>query len=371
MPHLAAELVDSIISFLHPHSLQHGLGTANFLDKSTAKAVAKCALVCRAWVSSSRRVLFYRMHVVKLTAHGLAKLFKKPQRLTFLPFVRELEFSGDIAEDRWMSTVFPRIAKHLLPTIHTLVLAKRWSGGQPPPSFLPLALSGVTHFELVGAWSLKLSDTIRVIIAFSTLQTLKVWLESDWVDVTLPEDTHPPPETLRALDLRGNAMGALFSWIQRKPGASLPVEMLDLHFPYYTHEDSIHSAVHYIHSLGQVLQSLALNLDFWTRVPANLELLPTNTRLRALSIHAPPPVTLALVKKISLPLQLETLTISVIKKYDGMHEMWKEVDRAVAPAPIRRLRIVHHEGTNEAQMLKAFPLCVAQGMVVTQIEEMQ
>ncbi|KAJ7184691.1 hypothetical protein C8R46DRAFT_1064815 [Mycena filopes] len=378
MPHLAAELVDSIISFLHPHSLEHGLGSANFLDKSTAKAVAKCALVCRAWVPSSRRVLFYRMQIRKVTAHGLAKLFKRPQRLTFPPFVRELEFTGAIAEDRWMSTVFPRIAKHLLPTIHTVVLMKQWSGGQPTPSFHPLALSAITHFELVGAWSLKLSDTIRVIAAFSSLQTLKVWLDTNWVDVTLPEDTPPPPEPLRALHLRGNAMEALFSWIQRKPGGSLPVEILDLYFSFDTSENRIRSGVQYIHSLGQALQSLALRFEFWGYVPTPLlvELLPTNTRLRALSIHAPPTLTLALLKKISFPSQLKTLTLLVMFKYTVPPETWQEIDRMVAPTAIQRLHIVHvalrDAGVDQTRVLEAFPLSVARGIVVMQsLREMQ
>ncbi|KAJ7184686.1 hypothetical protein C8R46DRAFT_1343715 [Mycena filopes] len=365
MPHLAAELVDSIISFLHPHPLEHGLGSANFLDESTAKTVANCALVCRAWVPSSRRVLFYRMHVKKLTAYGLAKLFKRPQRLTFLPFVRELEFTGGIAEDRWMSTVFPKIAKHLLPTIHTIVLAKQWSGGPPSPSFLPLALSGITHFELVGAWSLKLSDTIRVIAAFLTLQTLKVWLESNWVDVTLPEDTPPPPETLRALDLRGKAMVPLFSWIR------LPIEMLHLHFPSspYHDPDSPHrSGVEYIHSLGSALQSLALDFNVWSWVPGGF--LQPNTRLRTFSIQTPLPLMHVFLGNISFPPQLETLTIFVMKEYPVHGERLQKFDRTFAPTAIQRLHVVHLDGgINETRMLEAFPLCVARGMVVTQSKE--
>ncbi|KAJ6580059.1 hypothetical protein DFH09DRAFT_1275777 [Mycena vulgaris] len=90
MPPVPGELVDLIISSLLPTTLEPRNEDVNYLDGSLAVVVGKCALVCMDWVPSSRRALFYRIHIRQDSVYGLAKLFNRPQRLTFLRFIREL-----------------------------------------------------------------------------------------------------------------------------------------------------------------------------------------------------------------------------------------------------------------------------------------
>jgi uncharacterized protein (DUF1810 family) len=259
MPALAAELVDSIISFLHPIPLQRVHGIQNYLDKPAATHVAKCALVCRDWVPSSRRVLFYRVHVRQNTAYGFAKLFNRPQRLTFPSFIRELELRDGIAEHRWMKTVFPKIAKHLPSSIHTVLLTARY-GSSPLQSLAIPSLRGITQFGLVGQWKLKLADTLECIASFPALEGLKLWLAHDWEDRTLPEPIPRPADTLMSLNFRILCPEPLFEWIQE---SSVIISELHLYFPFAMQRAPIESTSQYIRSLGPSLTSLALTFDIW------------------------------------------------------------------------------------------------------------
>ncbi|KAJ7625998.1 hypothetical protein FB45DRAFT_1005236, partial [Roridomyces roridus] len=72
MSALAPELIDLILSHLHPLSTTPSKSD-NVLDKEAAHSVGKCALLCKAWLPRSRRILFYRLSVRKWAAHGLAK----------------------------------------------------------------------------------------------------------------------------------------------------------------------------------------------------------------------------------------------------------------------------------------------------------
>ncbi|KAJ6588049.1 hypothetical protein B0H19DRAFT_197695 [Mycena capillaripes] len=256
---IAAELVDSIVSFLCSAPLKRGHDQNNYLDKSAATHVAKCALISRGWVPASRRVLFYRIHVKRFTAHGFAKLFKRPERLTFLPFIRELEFRDGTVTHNWMNTVFPKIAKHFPSSINILVLNAN-SPGSPgsPAEHVCRSFSGVTHFELVGDWKLKFSDTLQCIASFPALEGLKVRLTREWDDRTPPEPSIRPAETLRSLNFGGHGMELLFDWIQE---TGIIVPELAVKFPFAPSPTSIQSTVQYIRSLGPFLTSLAVTFD--------------------------------------------------------------------------------------------------------------
>ncbi|KAJ7741174.1 hypothetical protein DFH07DRAFT_59209 [Mycena maculata] len=255
MPRVPAELVDLIISFLHPHPLRCGNGIGNFLDKAVARNVGLCGLVCRAWAPSSRRVLFYRVHVRQYTAHAFAKLFRKPQHLTFLPFIRELEFRNGIAENSWMNTVLPKITKHLHPS--TLVL----SAGSAHFDTLPrLHLRTITRLEIVN-FPLDSTDAIEFIASFPALEGLKVWLENEWRSTELPQATLRPAESLRCLDLKSTEMGSFLGWFQ---GCRAAISTLRLCHPssMRTTPESFRSTAEYIESLGPSLTSLTIKVDF-------------------------------------------------------------------------------------------------------------
>ncbi|KAJ6566996.1 hypothetical protein B0H19DRAFT_1139098 [Mycena capillaripes] len=292
MSALAAELVDSIVPFLCPAPPKRGHDGNNYLDKSTATHVGKCALISRGWVPASRRVLFYRVHVSQFTAHGFAKLFKRPERLTFLPFIRELEFRDGLVTHNWMNTVFPQIAKHLPSSISILVLNANHSGSPcSPAEHVCRSFSGVTQFELVGDWKLKFSDTLQCIASFPALEGLKVRLARDWDDRTPPEPSIRPAETLRSLNFGGHGMELLFDWIQE---SRIIVAELAVKFTFAPSLTSIQSTIQYIRSLGPSLTSLAVTFDDFWRPDSDLDaafpadFLEANTRLRALYILAHP-----------------------------------------------------------------------------------
>ncbi|KAJ6567005.1 hypothetical protein B0H19DRAFT_1139114 [Mycena capillaripes] len=387
MPILAAELLDLIISFLHSAPIERGHGANNYLTKFSARHIAKCALISRNWVPSSRRILFYRVHVKKNTAYGFAKLFRRPERLTFLTFIRELEFRDGIADSRWMTTVFPRFAKYLPPSIQTVILAGRPTYASDAVVFR--SLSGVTHFELVGTWTLKISDTLKCVTSFPVLEGLKIWLSQDWDNSTLPAPIVRPPKTLRSLNFRVLSPELLFEWMH---GSDAVISDLHVYIPFMTSQASAESVARYIRSLGSSLVTLALtfnpqsqNATFNTVFA--VDFLKSNTQLRAFYFQAGPNQTLSILRSAQFSPSVESITFVVQEKTPYWNPprplpSWSELDWICEPLrSVRRLEIAHlvfseadairyRAGLPEicAPMLVLFPLCVARGIVTQTVE---
>jgi hypothetical protein len=394
MPAIPIELVDIIVSFLPPIPF---ICKKNDLDKIAAAHVGKCGLVCRAWVPSSRRVLFYRINVRLVTAYRFAKLFQRPQCITFLPFIRELEFRDSIAQHSWMATVLPKIVKHLPSSIRSLVFEGRWVGFAVG-ALVPPSLGGITHFELVGPWEVRLSDALKCIASFPMLEELKVWLSHSLDGAALPNPGVQPPETLRSLNLKGLATEPLLVWIQE---SRVIISELHLSFPTSATSHAFMQAItRYIGGLGPSLASLSL--IFGTRSTHNVPLhsmslslvaciavlirviafsdgfLKRNTRLHALYIEATPNQTLSLLKRTSLPPRLESLRIFFQTKPQTV-PIWLEVDRmleSILSVRAVRLELAHFEvmaaasvPMDRTSVISAmFPLCMTRGIMIQNVE---
>ncbi|KAJ6498456.1 hypothetical protein C8R47DRAFT_1193909 [Mycena vitilis] len=384
MPALAAELVDLIISSLHSAALGRGQGAKNYLDKSEARQIAKCALVCRAWVPASRRILFYRVHVHTTIAHGFSKLFKKPERLTFLAYIRELEIKSGLSNHTWMRNVFPKIAIHLPSSVHVFALSGHTPYGMKPP-FVCAPLGGVTHFELVGTWKLRFADTARCITGFSVLEELRIWLREDWEDRASPKPSLAPAETLRMLNVRVLDAEPLCEWMQE---SNVMISDLTVFFPYDSKKSSSQSIARYIGNLAWSLLSLALISDLRNIRDANLghfpsDFLERNTRLRTLYVQSVPAHTTSIFKTAHLSASLESVTIVVTyPKGHGNDAQplvtsdWTELDSMFELSPYR-LTLTHLSNSETDSHLmdgisepleQVFPLSVARGIVTEGVE---
>ncbi|KAJ7436506.1 hypothetical protein B0H11DRAFT_656819 [Mycena galericulata] len=397
----AAELVDLIISFLHPVPLKRGNSDDNYLSHDAAANVGKCALVCRAWVPSSRRVLFYRVHVKRYTAHGFAKLFCRPQRLTFLPFIRELEFRSGIPQNSWMKSVLPKLTKHLPSSINTLAL--NFDMASAPNPFPRPNLTGVTNLE-ISDWNsrsmtLDLGALVEFIVSFPLLEGLKCYTRG-WRSAELPDRIQAlsPPQTLRRLDFTGPDMGRFLGWLGRSRAAVSTLRLSDETNPMTS--ASFKSAVGCIRGLGPSLTSLALKVHLWSpEMPIAVamldDFLKENTQLRTLSICANPTLTAAILKHAHFPPSLEyvTLALAVTVNFGGricflnkeIHDAplllppWSELDLILSPLiSLKKVEIAlgsqlyYEDHMNpvrqrfdeiSAGMLQMLPLCAARGIV--------
>ncbi|KAJ6540062.1 hypothetical protein DFH09DRAFT_1175951, partial [Mycena vulgaris] len=380
MPRVAAELVDLIVSFLHPTPLQSGNGNGNFLDRSTATNVAKCGLVCREWAPSSRRVLFYRVHVWQLNAHALAELFKKPQRLTFLPYIRELQFHRPwTIKNRWWTTILLRIAKHLSWSVYSVLLSAHsghYSYMLPCPQ-----LPGITHLDIVADRS-TLAEILRCVTSFPALKTLRLWIAA-WTAILMPDEPLRLAKTLHSLDLKCSSdVEHILSWIQ---STNVHVSTLSLHISRYRVEGWL-CATHYIQDCASSLTSLSLTFlrpDGIADLADNF--LRANTRLRELTIQALPATALLLFTRIHLPPFLEIMTLAIPAFFPVSEQASRDLDylnSAIASHDsIRRLRIVYfgsykleevghfHPNLDEipARILHRLPLCAARGIVTESV----
>ncbi|KAJ6511680.1 hypothetical protein DFH09DRAFT_1198266 [Mycena vulgaris] len=325
-PPFAAELVDLIISFLHPIPLQCGNADGNFLDKNVAAAVGRCALVCRGWVPSSRRILFYRVRVGLTTACAFAKFVKRAGRCSFLPFIRELEFMDRLAEDRWMITVLPKLAKLLPLAIHTVILSVAGDNSRPKDYALPQSpFRAITHLEILSRAvdQPKLVDIVKCVASLPRLEALRFWM-GDWGDTTLPDEVLRPAETLRSLDLRCHDTSPLLAWLRE---SSVVISTLAVYIP--SHPMCREScqclyAARYIEDLGQSLTSLSLGFDHLVSgryLNVSVGFLQRNTRLRSLSIRACPLQTVAFLKNIQFSTSLESITVDVTENL-APHSDW-------------------------------------------------
>ncbi|KAF7321053.1 hypothetical protein HMN09_00192600 [Mycena chlorophos] len=264
-PVLPLELVDLILSNFRILAPLASIDTVNPPDQAAAKVLGRCALVCRAWVPPSRRLLFHRLTITRTTAHAFACLFpsarsrKSVAVVTFLPFVREIVLDGPIAEDRWLHTVFlAKLIEHL-PTslISTLSLRGLSTPWDEYACGLPSrdVLVNVTHLELCGKW--KLAETIGFIASFSLLEDLTVE-STGTLDAFSPElDSLPPPSTLRRATFRQHRCRPIFNWMQQRRPSGLEA----LHFTLPDQriaEPFIVDALEYIAAQGPSLKSLGL-----------------------------------------------------------------------------------------------------------------
>ncbi|KAJ6539987.1 hypothetical protein DFH09DRAFT_1175802, partial [Mycena vulgaris] len=326
MPQVAAELVDLIVSFLHPTSLQSGNGDENFLDRSAATNVAKCGLVCREWVPSSRHVLFYRVHVWQGNARTFAKLFKKSHHLTFLPYIRELQFHRPwIVNNRWWTAVLLRIAKHLSWSVHSVLLSTH--SGHYPYMLPSPRLPGITHLNIIADRS-TLAEILRCVTSFPELETLRLWI-AHWSAMLMPNEPLRLAKTLHSLELTCNSDAEhILSWIQ---STNVHVSTLSLHIPrYLASGEGRLCATHYIKDCASSLTSLSLTFQDPHAIAGSSDnFLRSNTRLRELTIQAFPATALLLFTRIHLPPSLEIITLAILAMYP-LSGQTSDMDLAIA-----------------------------------------
>ncbi|KAJ6540010.1 hypothetical protein DFH09DRAFT_1323276 [Mycena vulgaris] len=321
MPRVAAELVDLIISFLHPIPLHSGNGDGNFLEKSTATDVANCGLVCGEWVPSSRRVLFYRVRIRRRNVHMFAKLFKKPQHLTFLPYIRELQFHYcEIVRNRWWATILLRIAKHLSWPVYSVL--------------------GITHLDIVAERS-TLAEILRCVTSFPELQTLRLWI-ADWSPMLMPDEPLWPAKTLHSLDLAcDSTIEYILSWIQ---STNVHVSTLSLYIPlYWASVAGWLCAARYIQDCASSLTSLCLTVLHPLGIPELADnFLRLNTQLRELTIQALPAVAPLLLTQIHLPPSLEIIPLAIPALIPPSEQAISTLDLVIASRDsIRRLGVIY------------------------------
>ncbi|KAJ6589406.1 hypothetical protein B0H19DRAFT_236736 [Mycena capillaripes] len=136
LPQLPVELVDLIIKNI---------------DVEDKRTMGICSLVCRIWLALTRPILF-RCIILRVTphfgqyakfanAHAFSILFRRRDRTTFLPFVKEIEIVG---QHPWTDTVLPRLVRHL-PGVKTLRLR---DGYQGHASALSLAFQNLRYLVM-------------------------------------------------------------------------------------------------------------------------------------------------------------------------------------------------------------------------------
>jgi hypothetical protein len=395
---IPVELVDLIMSSLiHPIQLKPGNGEKNFLDRHTVVTLGNCAMVCRLWVSSSRRVLFYRIRISQNSVPRLVDLFHVPHRLTFLPFVRELQVLYRRAENGSMHAVLERIAKHL-PSIRTLVLSVPdllWEQLRWPP------LTAITRLEIEHRYSPVIADIVRCLESFPALEAAKIWLGEPGT-MTLPMDPLSLPESLRSLDLRyAPGLEPLLGWIETNSGA---ISALRLCFPSRTTQAHLYHAAEYIETLGPSLTSLSLVFS-WSNplfgkylrrfgvstvsslpavdVPA--QFLQRNVNLEMLSLHGTASQVVSLLKKAQFfPVFRRVNIVGPIDaawfNLPGPFS-WEDLDAVVSPLPFVEQLDIAYFGIDSSttldkqlnhilsrhRLLPKLPLCVARGIVTENV----
>ncbi|KAF7342177.1 hypothetical protein MVEN_01805500 [Mycena venus] len=379
----AAELVDLILSFVHSSPLKCGNGDENYLDKSTAVLMGRCGLVCRAWLPSSRRILFYRVQVLQSTAYGFAKLLKKPDRLTFLPFIRELVLARDLVEHRWMVSVFPKLVPHLPSTIHLLGYRVRRCRTPENPYTLPCPkLPGITHLDISDINEPTLIDVVHCVSSFPALQALRLWVYN-WGEMALPVSAPKPPDTLRSLDLNFGHIGLFLDWIH---SSQLPITSLALFFPDTSFADApgeIEDPSRYIEGLGASLTSLKLGFEeLWIGdLSKFLEapFLQKNTQLQALSIQSSNTKMISLLRAMHPPPTLKYLTMAMYRLDDAdpadkRHALLvAALNSLLVPlASVKQVKLVHVYPSDESETEnfkeQMLPMCNQWGGRVVETE---
>ncbi|KAK6996000.1 hypothetical protein R3P38DRAFT_3073916 [Favolaschia claudopus] len=313
LPKLPAELVDLILSFLHPTVLVLGAENQNLIDRATAVTLGRCGLVCRAWLPSSRRPLFFRVQIVLNNAHRFAQLLKQPHLCTFLPFIRELVFGEGIAEHQyWMSTVLPRLIPHFSDTIHVLEY-RMYAIGSPKLSLPCPRLGSITHLVIYNCHETTVADTVRCISGFPALLHLKL-CGSGWHGTALPATAVVPPR-LQSLDLDFRRLEPFLTWIQSEQP---PISDLKLTLPGdrgIFQREPLDSLPQFIQSLGSSLTSLTLKLGKrWSSDVSkisNTSFLKSNPNLQTIIFQSTYKELITFITGIHLPGALAHLTLRV------------------------------------------------------------
>ncbi|KAJ7662235.1 hypothetical protein DFH06DRAFT_1191871, partial [Mycena polygramma] len=355
--------------------LQCGNKENSFLDRAAAVAVGRCALVCRAWVPSSRRVLFYRVHITQGAAHRFATLFRKPERLTFVPFIRELVFTDSLFHHHWMKTVLPKIVQHLSCPIYLLGYENRmpWGSDQRLPDPSP-KLRDITHLEIVEALQLNFSEVLNCIASFPALQALKLWVVN-WDEIPHMESgAARPPDTLRTLDLNFTDLDAAIS-------------TLALFFPESDSNPQAQQeagyALGYIATLGTSLTSLSLGFDdTWADDPdtdifLGIAFLRANTQLRTLSLQFDGDGVMSMLRAMYAPPTLECLTVALYAVLNSA-SLAEALDSFLSHLPeVKRLNLVHlipswlspgGPDFDDSRPPILLPLCTQRGIVIVEAE---
>ncbi|KAJ6593109.1 hypothetical protein B0H19DRAFT_1055750 [Mycena capillaripes] len=277
----------------------------NYLDKSAETHVAKCALISRA---SSRRVLFYRVHVRQFTAHEL--------RNTFLPQ-------------------------------YILVLNANPPGSPGSPAeHIWRSFSGITHFEVFGDWKLKFSDTLyklepnlspnscpnltstceieaQVEAQVGTPSVIQndlsrfFCLKSAIEATRITKRWHLGPRPALAevgapswgtswMSGRGDLVPQLVPQLDLKLGLELRLQIL-----YMKHPNTVHSeSWSILNFIGPDLRRNLETADIEAAFPADF--LEGNIRLRALYVLAHPGQMVSLLRNIHLASRLEFIRVVVL-----------------------------------------------------------
>ncbi|KAF7307816.1 hypothetical protein MKEN_01141700 [Mycena kentingensis (nom. inval.)] len=255
MPVLPVELVQLILSFIPPRCLEPN-NSQNYLSQPVASTVAACGLVCRSWLSASRRILFHRTRIPLKKAHLFEKLISPPGKLrqnnndetplaTFLPYIRELHIGPGLGENRWMLSVFrDRISPLLQHGLVTMILeASHWAEQDKIIPLPPVTqFTRLTRFELRGAWPVRLQEVLCCISGLPVLEELIIASFRCFQDAPssarkrrgsslIDAKTPPaPPTTLRKLGLIYMTSYPIFRWIFNS-GVRLQLEVLQFTFP--------------------------------------------------------------------------------------------------------------------------------------------
>ncbi|KAK7052245.1 hypothetical protein R3P38DRAFT_2603562 [Favolaschia claudopus] len=201
---LPPELVHEIIDFLaelHPRSLKAG------------------SLVCHAWLSRIRPILFSTITLRKKNIVAYTEILRSLNDCSFLPLIRRINahrLIGDpldlyfdaISNDLRTSAHIHTLEMNLLMSVHgTALLAdKAFRTG------FVTAFPQLTTLELVcGFWPLHTDAVIDMICLFPELEVLQLTDIIGGLIVDIP-DTAKPPQKLRSVILGAGAAELILTW---------------------------------------------------------------------------------------------------------------------------------------------------------------
>ncbi|KAF7297250.1 BHLH domain-containing protein [Mycena indigotica] len=266
--YLPIELVELILSNFTPHTRHDQVE----LNKSDTFALAKCALVCRAWVAPSRRILFRNVTIVERKAYTFERLFpsrrsRSSRDTTFYPFVRELHFRLAEGGKRWLESTFQRnISPHLQNTVRHLWLHGQGfvSPGHKKIKPCPTGFTQVTHLRISGVWGFSVVQMVEFIASFPMLEELTIGVSEYLRGAEGPMPSNQVPAMLRRASFKWVHSRPIFDWVRL--GRPTGMEALRFHLPNeHDYTDFAASVFEYIAQQGSSLLSLGLMINDQTR----------------------------------------------------------------------------------------------------------